>query len=367
VDNLTHTLFALTLARTPLGRATPGTTAALVIGSNAPDLDIVTAMRGSVSYLQWHRGPTHGCLGVSGLAVLTAAIVWLAGRFTKTNDRDSRASFGMLVAVSMLGAATHVLMDFPTSYGTRLLSPFEWHWFAADWLPIIDIYLLIALIAGLVFGRVSPEAQRRNAAIVLVLVAANYGLRGAAHHRALTLAPRLFGPTLPPPCSPRPADTLVESWPRRDATGAAGRSGQRCLVELAAMPTFISPFRWRVVAHLSNAYELHDLDVLDSRFLDPARNLEGIWRTTVRFPNAWTPAVERAAMTRTAQIFLGFSRFPAARSFTDVNGATTVRWLDVRFAGGVLRLDQPVRRPVAFAVTITVGADGQIMNERLDP
>src|SRR5690242_15804047 len=62
MDNVTHTLFALTLARTQLGRAGRGTTTALVLASSAPDIDIVTSARGAVSYLQWHRGPTHGPL-----------------------------------------------------------------------------------------------------------------------------------------------------------------------------------------------------------------------------------------------------------------------------------------------------------------
>src|SRR5437899_10746163 len=80
MDNATHTLFALTLARTPLGRAGRGTTAALVIASNAPDLDIVGAARGGISYLAWHRGPTHGPLGIVGLGVATAGLVWIGRR-----------------------------------------------------------------------------------------------------------------------------------------------------------------------------------------------------------------------------------------------------------------------------------------------
>ena len=75
MDNVTHTLFALTLARTPLGRR-PGATAALVLASNAPDIDIVAAFGGSANYLAWHRGPTHGPLGVLGLGLVTAAMVW---------------------------------------------------------------------------------------------------------------------------------------------------------------------------------------------------------------------------------------------------------------------------------------------------
>ena len=60
LDNLTHTLFAATLARTPLARAGRGTTAALMLASNAPDIDIVATAGGAVKYLEWHRGPTHG-------------------------------------------------------------------------------------------------------------------------------------------------------------------------------------------------------------------------------------------------------------------------------------------------------------------
>src|SRR5207302_836494 len=80
MDNLTHTLFGLTLARTPLGRAGRGVTTALVLASNAPDIDIVMTARGNASYLQWHRGPTHGVLGVAALGLLVALLVRLGQR-----------------------------------------------------------------------------------------------------------------------------------------------------------------------------------------------------------------------------------------------------------------------------------------------
>src|SRR6476469_8495735 len=200
MDNLTHTLFALTLARTPLARAGRGTTAALVLASNAPDVDILATAGGAVKYLEWHRGMTHGPIGVVGLAIISAALVWIGRRFYDRRwppDRAAAAasepalardaSFAMLVAVSIIGVLLHVLMDLPTSYGTRLLSPFDWHWFAVDIMPILDIYLLGALAAGLVFGRRTDAARSRNAVIVLTLMAANYGVRIVAHDRALAL------------------------------------------------------------------------------------------------------------------------------------------------------------------------------------
>jgi len=365
LDNVTHTLFGLTLARTPLGRAGRGTTAALVIASNAPDVDVISLARGGASYMHWHRGPTHGPFGVVGLGLVSAAIAWWwAGR----REEAERPRFAMLAVVAMLGVALHILMDLPTSYGTRLLSPFDWHWYAFDWLPIVDIYLLIALVAGLFFGRRSPAARRRNAAIALVLMGVNYGLRGASHHEALALAPRLFGPTLPARCPDAPGTaSALDWWPRsrnpRPATSEAG--ARRCLVEIAAVPTFLSPFDWRIIAQASNSYDVRDMSLTDARFRNPASPDEVLWRQTVRYPNIWTAAAVRAASAPLARIFLGFSRFPAARAFTDGAGVTTVRFIDMRFAAGLVAIEQPVRRSQPFSVTVHVAGDGRVIDESL--
>src|SRR5262245_11044746 len=149
MDNLTHTLFALTLARTPLGRAGRGTATTLVMASNAPDIDAVSTLGGANSYLRWHRGPTHGPLGIVGLGVAAALIVWMVQRATgRDPDEEPDAPLRLLIPIAIIGALCHVLMDLPTSYGTRLLSPFDWRWFAVDWMPILDIYLLFVLGAG---------------------------------------------------------------------------------------------------------------------------------------------------------------------------------------------------------------------------
>ena len=104
-------------------------------------------------------------------------------------------------------------MDLPTSYGTRLLSPFDWSWYAIDLMPIIDIYLLAALAACFWFGN-RLEWRRRNVVIALTLMALNYGVRIAAHRQALAAAPRMFGPTLPERClSARTQGRLVDHWP----------------------------------------------------------------------------------------------------------------------------------------------------------
>ena len=369
MDNLTHTLFALTLARTPLRRAGAGTTATLVIASNVPDIDVLSAVGGTAAYLRWHRGPTHGLLGIVGLGALVGASVWILQRASRRSaDHQAAAPLHLLLAIGIIGALGHVLMDLPTSYGTRLLSPFAWSWFAADWVPIVDIYLLALLAAGLAFGSRSDEARRRNAALVLALMAANYGLRAAAHRQALLDVPRAFGPLLPPSCDPAVSDRLaIDRWPRSRATTSVDQPGRRCLVQTVALPTFTSPFQWRVVAELADAYEIGDVDLFDARFRVPPQQAEVLWRTTVRLPNAWTPAVWTAATTDVGRRFLGFARLPAARSLVAPDGTTTVRWIDVRFTRGARGLAEMAGPNDQFAATVRINPGGRAIEGRVGP
>jgi membrane-bound metal-dependent hydrolase YbcI (DUF457 family) len=372
LDNLTHSLFGLTLARTPLGRAGRGTTPALLLASNIPDVDIVVTAGGAAKYLQFHRGVTHGPLGVLGLSLAVAALVWLARRRWDRASTDPPARFLMLWAVAAVGIVCHVLMDLPTSYGTRALSPFSWTWYAVDWMPIVDLYLIAGLGGALWLARGGDEAtrverRRRYAAIALLLTAGVYGVRAASHHLALARAPQVFGTRLPGWCerSVQPGPAL-EHWPRLSGSAPADRSGPtRCLIELAAMPNFISPFRWRLIAQITGGYEVRDVDLLTGRGLPrgdtlPTRSL------SVRVPNQWTPAVKRAAQSPLAQVFLGFSRFPAARSFIAEDGTATVRWTDMRFITGALEDPRQFRRGL-FGATVIVGPDGAIREARLGP
>jgi membrane-bound metal-dependent hydrolase YbcI (DUF457 family) len=365
MDNLTHTLFAATLARTPLGRAGRGSTAALVLASNAPDVDIITTFDGAINYLEWHRGPTHGPLGVLGLGLIVAGMVWLGCRVVDRRRSAAEPSFGALSIVSILGVLFHVLMDLPTSYGTRILSPFDWHWYAVDLMPIIDIYLLAALAACLLFGS-GTEWRRRNVVIALAFRAANYGVRVAAHGQALAAVPHLFGPTLPDRCDAAGAQgPIVDRWPvHGELTGRDAE--RRCLLEVAALPTFVSPFHWRLIARLSNAYETRDLDLIELALSRPEAS-EAPWRLIQRQPNRWPPPALAAARAETAQTFLGFSRFPAARSETNGEGETTVRWTDLRFTTGGARNPQDARRAGFFTATVVVAPDGRIIQERLGP
>ena len=364
MDNITHSLFGATLARTPLNRAGRGTTAALILASNAPDLDIVSAFGGALSYLQWHRGPSHGPLGVVVLGTVVAGIVWAGSRLLDRDRTATHATFRSLALISILGVLFHVLMDLPTSYGTRLLSPFDWHWYAVDLMPIIDIYLLAALAACFWFGS-RLDRRRRNVVIALSLMALNYAVRIGAQRQALDMAPRIFGPTLPERCDAAGAQgPLVDRWPIHGPLSGQDLE-RRCLLEIVALPTFTSPFQWRLVAQLSNAYETRDIDIVAQALRPPPRGPEAPWRLVQRIPNHWTPAALRAAQSHTARLFLGFSRFPAVRSTADSEGDAIVRWTDVRFTVAAPRTPVDGPRAGFFSATVVVAADGRILEERL--
>lgn len=365
MDNLTHSLFGLTLARTPLSRAGRGITAALLLASNAPDIDIVvTARGGATSYLDLHRGPTHGPLGVVGLALVVATIVFVARRRWDREAADPPASFLWLWGISAIGIVCHVLMDLPTSYGTRPLSPFSWTWFTTDWMPIVDGILLAILVGGLWLTRARLDdpswrgRRHRGVAIVLTLVALDYGVRAVAHQAALRRAPEAFQDRLPEWCADAAKpDWAVDWWPRQKRS-PRDLAATRCLVEIAATPSFGTPLGWRLIAQLSNGYEVRDINLL--------RRDDGGTELPVYVPNQWTPAVLHAANAPSAQVFLRFSRFPAVRSTLDGDGVATVQWTDMRFTPPGLGDGRELRRGL-FGATVIVAADGSVIRHRLGP
>ena len=364
MDNLTHTLFAATLARTALRGGGRGTTTALILASNAPDIDIVATTWGALKYLEWHRGPSHGPLGIVGLGLFVAGLVWSGRRVFDRRCASDHPPYRQLAAVSLVGVLFHVLMDLPTAYGTRLFSPFDWHWYAIDVMPIVDVYLLAALAAGLVFVGRSAAARSRNATLVLALMLANYGVRGAAHQRALNLAPQVFGSGLPPRCEWPVGSPIVNRWPR--LVPSSPRVAPRaCLVEIAALPTFATPFDWRLIAQFSDGYEISDVNVLAGQDRLSAPRWDASSRHAMRFPNQWTPAVSVAAGTDVGRVFLGFSRFPAVRVLVDGDGITTVRWNDMRFTRGETGADLQNRREEFFTATVRLDRDGRMVDQRL--
>jgi len=153
MENLAHTLCGALLAKTRLGRLSPLAPAALLIGANLPDADLVASLFGGddasrkASYLLHHRGITHALLGIAVEALLLAcAIRWIERR--EMGDGGERAQprpwrAHLLPAFAAL--LSHPLLDLLNDYGVRPWLPFSDARFFGDLVFIVDPWLWLLL------------------------------------------------------------------------------------------------------------------------------------------------------------------------------------------------------------------------------
>jgi inner membrane protein len=281
MDNVTHTLFGLVLAKTGLERSTPKATLALLIGANLPDLDLLAWFGGPISYLKYHRGISHSLPGLLCEAGLLAVMLLVAHR--ARSKVEAHANFGMLFLMSLAGLASHALLDYTNSYGIRPFLPFDGRWYAADLVFIVDPWMLAILATGLLFpllfGLISQEigakagGYRSGAFVALGLVAAFWSSKWVAHEYAL--------------------DELRQ---RSHKTGDP--------VQIGALPQFLNPVGWSGVVETEKAYHLTfaGFGLLQSEF--ERRRMKTL------FKPEQSEILAAAAQGAQARIFLDFARYP---------------------------------------------------------
>ncbi|MGH9356882.1 MAG: metal-dependent hydrolase [Terriglobia bacterium] len=305
MDTVTHTLTGIALGQAGLKRKTRYAMLALIIGSNLPDIDVVTAVRGSVHYLNCHRGITHSLIGLTALAaLLTSAITLCAGR-ARPRREGNLLNVKWLFFVCWIATACHVLMDYTNDYGIRPFLPWSGRWMALDIMPIMDPWVLLFLLFGLglpaILWLVAEEvgvqrakrpAGRTGALLALCAVVALGGIRGLAHRRAEQML---------------------------DARLYNGENPAR----LGAFPVTFDPFEWNGLAETRTSYFLLRLNTLapDARAGD----------AEVLNKPLPSPVLAAARATQTAKIFMNFARFPWA-TVDQTEEGYEVRLRDLRFA-----------------------------------
>src|SRR5262245_443737 len=147
MDNLTHSLVGALLGRMGLKRLTPYAMPALIIAANLPDIDSFIARPLGIEPIAEHRGFTHGIGGLVTMPFLAATIILGWQKFRRSKEGPIR--LGGLVICCFLATLSHPILDFITSYGTRLLEPFSHRWFYGDAIFIVDPWIWIMLILGL--------------------------------------------------------------------------------------------------------------------------------------------------------------------------------------------------------------------------
>jgi len=173
--NSTHTFVALAIARTGAGKWAPRAALTAVIASNFPDIDSISGLWGTAAYLDHHRGITHSLIGVPVFALLLSAVMYFFSE-----------KFWPTYAIALVSMATHPALDYLNSYGLRPLLPWSRKWFYGDAVDIIDPYLDLLLLIGILAGAWSPRIKRGAAWVSLVLAVLYIGARVELHAMALS-------------------------------------------------------------------------------------------------------------------------------------------------------------------------------------
>ena len=308
MDNLTHSLVGLFLARAGLKHVTPRGTAIMVIAANAPDFDTPCFFFGPAAYIHWHRNITHSLIALPFMALLSVALVRWLGR------KEVRWLPAFWIAA--LAVASHLILDLTNVYGVRLLLPFSGHWFHWDLTPVVDLAIWAMLLLGVIapwFGRLVGseigEVRRGSGAgwavLSLLLLSAYDYTRDVLHDRAVA---------------------IVDS---RIYNGLTPRRA-------AAFP-YANPLTWNGLAELSNAYVMVPVDL--------RREFRPEGGQTFYKPER-TPALLAAMATFPFQRFLEFVQYPVW-----VLEPGTVSLVDLRFG-----------TPIApgFQASATVNSRGEV-------
>ena len=255
----------------------------MILTANAPDIDVLAGLKGSVTYLDYHRGIAHSLIGITCLAFIFWSLIFLLGKKVQVKPGLPLNGRWLLVA-ALLGAGSHLLLDFTNAYGVRPFLPFSGRWYAWDIMPIIDPLLLVLLVLGLsipwVLRLVSEEVGVRKAHLVpgavfcLSAMVALWGIRDFAHRRALNIL---------------------------DSHTYSGEDPER----FSALPVAINPFTWSGVVETETAFHVGSMNALDGSGVPEEME-------TFEKPQP-SPALAAAMKTHAGKVFLDFARFPWAQ------------------------------------------------------
>jgi inner membrane protein len=310
VEPITHFLFGATLSRAGLNRKTALATATMTLAAEAPDLDIVSRIGGSVSVFAHHRGFTHSFLGLPLVAAVVVGfmyIVWrLRGR--RTRDPNLPPRWGVLFGYAYLAGLSHILLDFTNSYGVRPFWPFSERWYSWDIVDIIEPVLLVIMILGLIlpslFSLINEEIGARQkgpkgrfaATIALLGVAACWGFRDYEHRRAVA---------------------MLESQTYQGAEP----------LRVSAYPYMTNPFSWYGVAETPAAFAMMNVDTLTPK-VDPESRMQ------FRYKPEETPITLAAKKSYLGRVYLDWAQYPVTETeqVNEAPVAYVVRFRDLRYA-----------------------------------
>ena len=299
MDNLTHTLTGVLLARAGVRRLTPRATWISIAAANIPDIDIVVGPWG-IDYLNYHRHLTHSFIAVPFMALLALLIVEGITRIAR--PKAERLPWFRAWVAATIVASSHPLLDLTNAYGVRAFLPFSDGWVGWDIFFIIEPWLWAALLlavlapaaAGLVDREMGLKSARgaKAAWAGLVVLVSFGGLKAVLHERAVeTLDAHLYD-------------------------GAPA-------LRVAAFPMALNPWLWSAYVETEAYHQVFEMDLGVS--FDPGTGKK-------YFKPPASQALRAAREHPLAKDFLRFALYNVTTVFPTPEGHR-IEMADVRFGG----------------------------------
>jgi inner membrane protein len=330
LEPVTHFLTGACMGRAGLNRKTALATLTLTLAAEAPDLDVLSSLKGRAFGFAHHRGFTHSFVGILLDALVVIGFVYLVWRLRgrKTNDPNLPPRWGLLYFYACLAGLSHILLDFTNNYGVRPFWPFSEKWYSWDIVFIFEPVMFVLLVLGLVvpalFTLIDSElgARRRAprgrvaASLALIGIVLMWGLRDYEHRRAVNaLEARSYQDSLP--------------------------------VRVSAYPTWIDPFHWSGVVETPGFFVLAPVDSLGPE-VDPDGQLE------IRYKPEETPLTLAAKKSYLGRVYLDWAQYPITEteSLGPPQEGYVVTFVDLRYEGMPSALSRSGRRPLSAAVEL---------------
>lgn len=330
------------MGRAGLNRKTALATLTLTLAAEAPDLDVLGAVRGSAFGFAHHRGFTHSFVGVPLDAMAVVGFVYLIWRIRgrKINDPQLPPRWGLLFFYACLAGLSHILLDFTNNYGVRPFWPFSGKWYSWDivfiYEPVMLALLVLGLIAPSLFGLIDKEIGARSrgprgrvaATLALAGIVLMWGLRDFEHRRA------------------------VSALEARTYDGADP-------LRVSAYPKPIDPFHWYGLVETPAFFALAPVNSLTPE-VDPEGKLE------IRYKPEETPVTLAAKRSYTGRVFLDWAQYPITETeaLQPPQQGSIVVFQDLRYAGMVGPLVGRNRNVLGRAVEI--GPNLQVVGDVYD-
>jgi len=189
------------------------------ISAAFPDLDFVLRLIDTLTYLNWHQGPTHSLILLPIWALLIAHLFARTIR-TKGTLHYTWQSFYWFAC---LGLGAHIVGDLITSYGLMLFAPVSNERYTLPLVFVIDPWFSLIILIGLAVSWLYPNTKTPAIAALLILVC-YVVLLSTLRSQALDIAKK-YASTMPNAHS-------------------------------IALPQPLSPFHWQLIVRQQNHYHV---------------------------------------------------------------------------------------------------------------